>query len=62
MKLERILTVTQLNDYAATLMNFDPLLKKVRVSGEISNFTRHSSGHFYFALKDSESLIRCAMF
>ncbi|MHB1315574.1 MAG: exodeoxyribonuclease VII large subunit [Christensenellales bacterium] len=62
MKLERILSVTQLNEYAATLMNFDPLLSKVRVAGEISNFVRHSSGHLYFALKDSEALIRCAMF
>ena len=62
MRLERVLSVTQLNEYAATLMNFDPLLSKVRVTGEISNFVRHSSGHLYFALKDSEALIRCAMF
>lgn len=32
------------------------------VEGEISNFSRPSSGHCYFTLKDSDSQIRCAMF
>ena len=31
------------------------------VEGEISNFKSHSSGHFYFTLKDENSQIRCAM-
>jgi exodeoxyribonuclease VII large subunit len=29
----------------------------VRVRGEISGFKRHSSGHLYFALKDSEAVL-----
>ncbi|PKU26055.1 exodeoxyribonuclease VII large subunit [Telmatospirillum siberiense] len=29
----------------------------VRVKGEISGFKRHSSGHLYFALKDSEAVL-----
>ena len=32
------------------------------VEGEISNFRVPSSGHYYFALKDGESQIRCVMF
>jgi exodeoxyribonuclease VII large subunit len=32
------------------------------INGEISNFTAHSSGHFYFSLKDSESQISAVMF
>jgi exodeoxyribonuclease VII large subunit len=32
------------------------------VTGEISNFTRHSSGHLYFSLKDESSSIKCVMF
>ena len=32
------------------------------VSGEISGFTRASSGHWYFSLKDSSAQVRCAMF
>ena len=32
------------------------------VSGEVSNFTRASSGHWYFSLKDQQAQIRCVMF
>lgn len=32
------------------------------VQGEISNFSRPSSGHLYFSLKDSAAEIRCVMF
>lgn len=31
------------------------------VEGEISNFKRHSSGHFYFSLKDLDAHISCVM-
>lgn len=34
----------------------------VSVHGEISGFSRASSGHCYFALKDEEGQIRCALF
>lgn len=34
----------------------------VAVMGEISGFSRASSGHCYFSLKDNEAQIRCAMF
>jgi exodeoxyribonuclease VII large subunit len=34
----------------------------VAVRGEISGFSRASSGHCYFSLKDSQGQIRCAMF
>lgn len=32
------------------------------VSGEISNFTRATSGHWYFSLKDGNAQVRCVMF
>ena len=32
------------------------------VEGEISNFSRPASGHFYFSLKDAQAQVRCAMF
>lgn len=32
------------------------------VEGEISNFSRPSSGHWYFTLKDAGAQVRCAMF
>ena len=35
---------------------------EVHVCGEISNFTAHRSGHWYFAIKDQGAVINCAMF
>jgi exodeoxyribonuclease VII large subunit len=32
------------------------------VEGEVSNFRRHSSGHWYFSLKDETASLRCASF
>lgn len=32
------------------------------VRGEISNFVRATSGHWYFSLKDEQAQVRCAMF
>ncbi len=34
----------------------------VAVRGEVSGFTRASSGHCYFSIKDSQGQLRCAMF
>src|SRR5215213_6077395 len=34
----------------------------VWIAGEVSNFTRASSGHIYFSLKDSKAQLRAAMF
>lgn len=38
------------------------LLKSFWIKGEISNFTAHSSGHWYFSLKDEQARISCIMF
>lgn len=37
-------------------------LQTVSIKGEISNYTNHKSGHWYFTLKDSSSKISCVMF
>jgi len=36
-------------------------LAPVWITGEISNFKRHTSGHFYFSLKDEDAQISCVM-
>ena len=56
----QILTVSALNRLAREVleMNF-PLFW---VSGEVSNFTRAASGHWYFSLKDSTAQVKCVMF
>ena len=34
---------------------------RISISGEISNFKHHTSGHMYFSLKDTRSQLRCVM-
>ncbi|WP_153100936.1 exodeoxyribonuclease VII large subunit [Paraburkholderia hayleyella] len=34
----------------------------VWVGGEVSNFTRAASGHWYFSIKDAQAQMRCVMF
>ena len=60
--LEKTLTVTQLNEYVGTLLGGDPLLRNLRVQGELSGFKRHTTGHLYFSLKDENAVVRCVMF
>lgn len=54
------LSVSQLNRAAKELLESEFL--QVYVEGEISNFSRPSSGHWYFSLKDDNAQIRCAFF
>lgn len=56
------LTVSELTAYIKQLVDSDMLLSNVTVTGEISNFKLHSSGHMYFSLKDSNAVIKCVMF
>ena len=53
--MERSVTVTELNDYLKAVMDGDGNLKMLCVEGEISGFVAHSSGHYYFTLKDGAS-------
>ncbi len=50
-----------LNTIKSTL-DQNVLLKSFLIKGEISNFTAHSSGHWYFSLKDEQARISCVMF
>lgn len=55
-------SVSELNGYIKSIFDNDRALRSVSVRGEISNFTRHGSGHLYFSLKDPEGQIRAVMF
>ncbi|MGZ3769263.1 MAG: exodeoxyribonuclease VII large subunit [Bdellovibrio sp.] len=55
-----ILSVEQLNIYIKQLLEGQVGLVWVRA--EISNFKAHTSGHFYFSLKDAKSQITAVMF
>lgn len=54
-------SVRQITIYIRDLIDQDPRLGDVWVEGEISNFTRASSGHLYFTLKDEFAELRCVM-
>ena len=59
---DKYLTVTQINKYIKYKLDTDDNLKLVYLKGEISNFKNHTSGHFYFTLKDENSRILAVMF
>ena len=55
-----VISVSELNRKVKGLLEFE--LPMVFVEGELSNFAKPSSGHWYFTLKDNSAQIRCAMF
>ena len=46
----------------AAALALEARFNPVAVQGEVSGFTRAASGHCYFALKDDQGQLRCAMF
>lgn len=59
---EKYLTITALTRYLKYKFEQDPNLIKVYIKGEISNFKAHTTGHYYFSLKDDNSKINAIMF
>jgi exodeoxyribonuclease VII large subunit len=55
-----VYAVSELTEILRALI--EDSLPSVWVSGEISNFSRPASGHWYFTLKDDRGQLRCAMF
>ncbi|WP_460905003.1 exodeoxyribonuclease VII large subunit [Paraburkholderia jirisanensis] len=57
---DAVVPVSALNRAIGTMLERSfPL---VWVSGEVSNFTRAASGHWYFSIKDAQAQMRCVMF
>ncbi|WP_426344555.1 exodeoxyribonuclease VII large subunit [Pseudoduganella sp. R-32] len=56
----QVISVSALNQAVARLLERSFPLQWI--SGEISNFTRASSGHWYFTLKDDAAQVRAVMF
>lgn len=55
-----ILSVKDLNQMVKDLLS--DAIGQIWLVGEISNFSRPASGHWYFTLKDETAQVRCAMF
>jgi exodeoxyribonuclease VII large subunit len=56
------LSVSEITAHLKRLLERDEILQDVSVRGELSNFTRHSSGHLYFSLKDENATLSCVCF
>ena len=56
----KIYSVAELNNEARKML--ERHIGEVWVEGEISRLTQHSSGHWYFTLKDEAAAVSCAMF
>ena len=61
--MDKVFSVTAVNNYVKSLLDEDYTLADVAVEGEISGFVNHyKSGHYYMSLKDENSVIKTVMF
>jgi exodeoxyribonuclease VII large subunit len=58
----KIVSVTELTFSIKKILETNRELINISVRGEISNFTKHTSGHLYFSIKDKTSQLNCVMF
>ena len=59
----KVFTVSQLNAHIGSMIAADPALQVIFIEGELSNVRlNNQSGHLYFSLKDSKSVVRAVMF
>ena len=59
---KNVISVSQLNSFVRLIIENSEVLGDVYVRGEISNFTNHRSGHFYFSVKDEGGAVKAVMF
>lgn len=59
---EAVWSVSTLLQSIKSTLEQNSLLKSFYLKGEISNYTAHHSGHWYFSLKDEGARIACVMF
>jgi exodeoxyribonuclease VII large subunit len=59
---KKIFSVTEFMNYLKGVLTDIPFFRNVSIVGEISNFTAHRSGHFYFSIKDDDAILKVVMF
>ena len=57
-----VYSVNELNTYVKQILDNDDNLKYIFVTGEISNYKAHYSGHLYMTLKDEKATVKAVMF
>ena len=58
----KVYSINELNNYVKNVLDSDANLRQILVSGEVSNFKAHYSGHMYMTLKDETSSVKAVMF
>ncbi len=58
----KIYSIQEITRYLKKLLSEDENLQDLWITGEISNFYHHNSGHMYFTLKDEKACLRTIMF
>ena len=59
---EKIYPISRIVTYIKSTLEKNPYLSGILIQGEVSNLTKHRSGHWYFTLKDSKARLSCVMF
>lgn len=59
---QNVFSVSELISLIKQTLEFNDGLRAFYVKGEISNFTAHRNGHWYFSIKDDNAKINCVMF
>lgn len=57
-----VYSVNELNAYVKRILENDENLKHIFVTGEISNYKAHYSGHLYMTIKDESASVKAVMF
>ncbi len=57
-----VYSVSQLNSYVKGVLDKDENLAHIFVTGEISNYKPHYSGHMYMTVKDETASVKAVMF
>ena len=59
---DHVFTVSEFNDLLKNIFDETPLFHGLKIKGELNGFKRHSSGHFFFSLRDENSTINCVIY
>jgi len=59
---DTVFSVSQISEYLEKKLLLDPMLTRVNVRGEVTNFSISSKGQAYFSIKDEISSISCIIF
>ena len=56
-----VFSITKLNNLIKRVLEREYVLKNCSVAGTIANLKRHSTGHYYFSLKDDDASVDVAL-